>query len=102
MTVLFATLFVLSAAGNGLLVWYVRKLIKNLNNGVKGVDDLQELLEEYTGLLEGMLQLDQYYGDDTISGAVKNTKLVIEACKFYKKSVLDIDEANIEQPDQNR
>jgi hypothetical protein len=80
----------------------VRKLIKNLNNGVKGVDDLQELLQEYTVLLEGMLQLDQYYGDDTVNGAVKNTKLVIEACKFYKKSVLDIEEANFDQPEQDR
>lgn len=97
MTIIFAMLFALSAAGNAILVWYIRRLIKNLNNGVKGIDDLQALLEEYTGLLEGMVQLDQYYGDDTINGAIKNTKLVIEACKFYKKSVLDIeDEANID------
>ena len=97
MTIIFAMLFALSAAGNAVLVWYIRRLIRNLNNGVKGIDDLQGLLEEYTGLLEGMVQLDQYYGDDTINGAIKNTKLVIEACKYYKKSVLDIEEeANID------
>lgn len=92
MTLIFATLFVLSAVGNAVLIWYVRKLIKNLNVGTKGIDELQGLLNEYSSLLEGMLQLDQYYGDETIAGAVKNTRLVIEACKFYKRSVIESDE----------
>ena len=97
MTALFIVLFVLSFAGNITLIWYLNKLVANLKNGVKGIDDLQELLEEYNNSLEGMLQLDQYYGDDTMATAVKNTKMIIEACKFYKQSVLDIDnEASID------
>jgi hypothetical protein len=102
MTIIFAMLFALSAAGNVILVWYIRKLIKNLNAGVRGIDDLQQLLQEYTSLLEGMLQLNEYYGDDTVAGAVKNTKLVIEACKYYKKSVLETDEEAEVEPDQTR
>lgn len=92
MTVLFATLFVISLACNIVLIWYLTKVVDNLKNGVKGVDDLQELLEEYNASLNSMLTLDEYYGDDTISAAVQNTKMVIEACKFYKKSVLEIDD----------
>jgi len=103
MTILFAALFTLSFILNIILIWYIRKLIKNLNKGVSSIDDLQELLQEYTALLESMLQLNEYYGDDTIVAAVKNTQLVIEACKFYKKSVLEIEnEANILETAENR
>lgn len=93
MNLLLGFLFLVSLSANIVLAWYISKLVKNLTRGIKGVDDLQELLEEYSSLLEGMLQLDQYYGDETINGAVKNTKMVVEACKFYKKSVLDISES---------
>lgn len=92
MTIIFAMLFVLSLLVNITLVWYVQKIVGNLRNGVKNIDELQELLEEYSSSLEEMSKLDEYYGDTTISGAVKNTKMVVEACKFYKNSVLEIEE----------
>jgi hypothetical protein len=92
MTIFFATMFVLSVIVNILLVWYVRKLILNLKNGVKGIDDLQELLQEYCNSLVEISNLEQYYGDETITAAAKNTKMVIEACKFYKNSVLDTEQ----------
>lgn len=103
MTIVFGVLLALSMVLNIVFIWYIRKIIKNLNRGVSGIDDLQQLLEEYTNLLESMLQLNEYYGDDTITAAVKNTKLVIEACKFYKKSVLETeDEANTLETAENR
>jgi hypothetical protein len=77
----------LSVIFNIVLIWYTRKLIKNLNIGIINIDQFQELLNEYAGLLESMLTLDQYYGDDTITSAIKNTKMVIEASKFYKNSI---------------
>ena len=88
---IFVTLFTLSAAGNVVLVWYVRKLMKNFTNGVKGVEEFQGMLQEYVDSLESMLQLDQYYGDDAATTAVKNTKLVVEACKSFKKVILEED-----------
>ena len=102
MSLLLGFLLLLSAAGNVVLVWYVRKLVKNLSVGTKGIDDLQGLLNEYCSLLEGMLQLDQYYGDDTVTGAVNNTKLVIEACKFYKKAIIETDEDEVDVGSENR
>jgi|LakMenE01Jun11ns_1017448.scaffolds.fasta_scaffold9891912_4 hypothetical protein len=101
MTVLFATLFILSLITNILLVWYIQKLVNNLKSGVKNIDELQELLEEYSSSLQEMSNLDEYYGDTTINGAVKNTKMVIEACKFYKNSVLEIEEEVAVDKEQN-
>ena len=93
-------LLLLSIIFNLILIWYTRKLIKNLNIGIINIDQFQDLLNEYAGLLESMLTLDQYYGDDTITAAVKNTKMVIEASKFYKNSILEIEDDNIDKPEK--
>jgi len=82
-------ILIVSLAVNVILFWYTRKIVQRLSFGVDNVDQLQNLLEEYCQLLEGMLELDQYYGDDTINGAVRNTKLVIQTCKTYKKTILE-------------
>lgn len=90
-------LLVLSLVTNAILVWYTRKIIKNLDYGVRNVDEFQQMLNEYAASLIGMSQLDQYYGDDTIAIAVKNTNIVIDACKTYKKTILELgDEVDIE------
>lgn len=82
----------LSLVLNGVLIWYVRKLIKNLNAGIESIDDFQKLLEEYCSLMESVNSLEEYYGDDTIVAAIKNTKVVIEAAKSYKKNTLNGEE----------
>ncbi len=94
-------LFILSLAVNCVFVWYIRKLIKQLSFGVNYVQQLQGLLEEYTASLEGMLELEMYYGDDTMTAAVKNTKMVIEACKTYERSVLVKEDVESEENDEN-
>jgi hypothetical protein len=90
----------LSVIFNITLIWYTRKLIKNLNIGIINIDQFQELLNEYASLLESMLTLDQFYGDDTITAAVKNTKMVIEASKFYKNSILEIEDDSIDKSEK--
>jgi hypothetical protein len=85
-------LLFLSLLSNGILVWYTRKLIRNINLGITGVDQFQQLLDEYCKSMEAVYQLEQYYGDTTIETAIKNTKMIVEASKFYKRAVLDVDE----------
>lgn len=74
---------------NGIFFWYIKKLLKKLSFGVDNIDQLQNLLEEYCILLESMLELEQYYGDETVVAAVKNTRLVIETCKMYKQTIME-------------
>ena len=89
MTLLLAALLVLSLAGNVVLIWYTRKLIQNLYYGVNNIDEMQKLLNEYAELLIPLSQLENYYGDPAIDSAVANTKLVIEACRVYKKTIIE-------------
>ena len=82
-------LLVISLAVIGILVWYTRKLVNNLNYAVKNMDDMQQLFTEYGNLLEPLANLENYYGEPAIDSAIANTKLVIQACGVYKKTVLE-------------
>ena len=78
----------LSLTANAVLIWYCRKLVRNLWYGIKNVDELQKLLNEYSGSLQSLYELEQFYGDETIKVAIGNTKLIVEACRVYKESIL--------------
>lgn len=94
--ILTAVLLILSILINCILFWYIKKLIRQLSFGVTYTQQLQGLLEEYSSSLEGMLEMEMYYGDETIIAAVKNTRMVIETCKMYEKSILTKKGENIE------
>ena len=87
---------VLSLLVNCILFWYIRKIVQQLSFGVNYTQQLQGLLEEYSSSLEGMLEMEMYYGDETMIAAVKNTRMVIETCKMYEKSILTKKGENIE------
>jgi hypothetical protein len=90
-------LLLLSLICNGILVWYVRKLIKNLNFGVSNVDEFQKMLEEYVETLAAVTEMEKFYADETLTIVGNNTRMVIAACKVYKKSILDSDEDDLKQ-----
>lgn len=95
MTFIFSILLGISIGINIILVWYTRKLIKNLYYGINNVDELQKLLNEYVVLLEPILNMENYYGDPIITSTIANTKMVVEACGVYKNSILEnYDEEN--------
>ena len=97
MSVLLAFLLLLSLSGNVILIWYTRKLIQNLYYGVNNIDEMQKLLNEYASLLEPLANMENYYGDPALSSAIANTKLVIDACRIYKKTIIEnYDEENQE------
>ena len=82
-------LLVLALSGIVVLVWYTRKLIQILRIGVENIDEMQMLLTEYADLLAPIATMENYYGDPAITSAVANTKLVIQACQVYKKTILE-------------
>lgn len=101
MTILLTFLLFLSLAGNAMLIWYTRKLVQNLYYGVNNIDEMQKLLNEYASLLEPIATMENYYGDPAITSAVANTKLVVDACRVYKKTMIeDYDEENQENKEE--
>lgn len=98
MNFLLAFLLFLSMIGNGVLIWYTRKLIQNLYYAINNVDEMQKLLNEYADLLIPLANMENYYGDPALSSAIANTKLVIDACRIYKKTVIE----NYNEENQNQ
>jgi hypothetical protein len=98
--ILLSILFALSIIGNGVLLWYCRKLVSKLWLSVQGIDQLQELLEEYNNSLAAIYQLEELYGEEAIKSTIANTKMVAEACKFFKTSVVGNDDN--EEKENNR
>lgn len=89
MNILLALLLIISVIINGMLIWYTRKLVQNLYFGINNVEELQRLLNEYVSLLEPLATMENYYNDPIITSAVANTKLVIDACRVYKKTLIE-------------
>lgn len=89
MSIMLVIFLVLSLTANGILVWYCRKLIKNLWYGVNNVDQLQNLLNDYANSLQSIYELEEFYEDDTIRAAINNTKTIAEACRVYKNTLIE-------------
>lgn len=94
--ILLSFLLFISLVANGVLVWYCRKLVKNLWFGINNVDSLQNLLNEYADSMQSLYELEQFYGDETIKTAISNTKMVVEACRVYKETIIDKQEQKID------
>ncbi len=74
-------LLLLSLTANGILVWYIRTLIKRYLYDVEAIDKFSEMLGQYADSLTSIYKLEELYGDETLKKAIVQTKFVVEACK---------------------
>jgi hypothetical protein len=74
MAYLWFSLFLLSSIGNGILVWYVRKLITQFNEAIQNVSNQQEKVDEFVMHIETVYNMETYYGDVTIENLLKHSK----------------------------
>jgi hypothetical protein len=78
-------LLLLSISVNGLLVWYIRKLLSKFWSDVEVRDKFTEMINAYAESLENLYQLEELHGEESIKKAIEETRFVHEACKEYKK-----------------
>jgi len=78
-------LLAISLAGNGVLVWYVRKLLQKYWADMDVRERFIELLSQYAESLQSIYKLEEFYGEEIIKKAVTQTRFVQEACEEYKK-----------------
>ncbi len=94
MTVLLVLLLLLSISSNVIMVWYVKKVINNFVEILKGVDDLQEKIEEYSSEVQTVKSLEQFYGDDILHKLVKKTELLGKDIVKFKNMILSDEDDN--------
>ncbi len=82
MAYLWFILFLISLVLNGILAWYIRKLINQFKDAIGSVSELQSLMEEYLGHIKMISEMETYYGDVTIENLLKHTKDMVDNLKL--------------------
>lgn len=76
-----------SLAANGLIIWYVRKLLGKLQDEVEVREAYKKMLGDYADSLQNMYKLEELYGEEIIKRAINETRFVIEATEEFKKTL---------------
>jgi len=72
---------------NGLLLWYIRKVLKSYWFDLQAREKFTDMLTQYGDSLQSIYKLEEFYGEEIIKKAVAQTKFVIEACNEFKESI---------------
>ena len=74
----------ISVVLNGLLIWYIRGLIRQLLLFSENVTDLEKHLDEFDAHLGGVHDLEMFYGDETLGGLIRHSKFIVSKVKEFQ------------------
>ncbi len=75
---------VVSVSINVLLVWYIRKMLSKLLYVSDSIGDLLVSAKNFSSHLNGLHEMETYYGDETLGGLIRHSKQVIEDIKEFE------------------
>lgn len=75
----------LSLVFNGVLIWYIRKLLTKYWYDVDARNSFSKLLDNYSMSLESIYKLEELYGEEILKKTISETKFVIQACQEFKE-----------------
>ena len=99
MTLLIISLIV-SVALNGLLLWYIRKMLSKLLYVSDSIGSLLVTAKNFSNHLDGLHAMEMYYGDETLGSLIKHSKQVIEDIKEFEDIYELTNEGLIEDEEQ--
>ena len=68
---------------NIMMVWYARRLTKQFLFFSENVVELENKLNSFDEHLNGVHQLEMFYGDDTLGGLIEHSKSIVESMKEF-------------------
>lgn len=99
MTLLIISL-VVSVALNGLLLWYIRKMLSKLLYVSDSIGSLLVTAKNFSNHLDGLHAMEMYYGDETLGSLIKHSKQVIEDIKEFEDIYELTNEGLVEDEEQ--
>jgi len=84
--------FFLSMALNLLFAWYIRKLLKSMYETSENMVDLVEEAVTFHNHLEGIHELEVFYGDETLGNLIRHSKGFIETLEDFEEIYTLFDE----------
>lgn len=95
---------VLSLGVNGVLIWYVRKLLTRYEADIDVRDSFSKMLSDYSDSLQKIYGLEEIYGEEIIKKAIIETRFVQEACEEFKTylqtEALDLEDESDEEDNE--
>ena len=73
-----------SVSINILLVWYIKKMLKELLFTSDNIVQLQVSMSDFASHVEGIHEQETYYGDPTIEGLIRHSKEIVEEIKDFE------------------
>jgi len=71
---------------NGVLIWYARKLTKQFIFFGENTENLKEALKEFGTHVNGLHELEMFYGDETLGALIKHAKHIVEVVEDFHGS----------------
>ena len=74
---------ILSVALNGVLLWYIRKMLGKLLSVSDNMGDLVEHLASYQNHLQQLYEMEMYYGEPSIKNLIVHSGEIIDHVKEF-------------------
>ena len=75
---------ILSVGINVLLIWYVRKMLSKLLYVSDSIGDLLISAKNFSTHLDGLHEMETYYGDETLGALIRHSKQVVEDIREFE------------------
>jgi len=66
-------------------IWYIYRLLKLLLNTSENIGDLKDTFEEFNEHVQGLYELNMYYGDDSIKALIEHSKIVLQRIQEFEE-----------------
>jgi hypothetical protein len=84
--ILLSVSLILSIIFNILLIWYARRLTGQFLFFSESIAGLEESLREFGSHLNGVHEMEMFYGDDTLGALIAHSKDIVETVKEFNDS----------------
>lgn len=91
---------IVSVGLNGLLLWYIRKMLSKLLYVSDSIGSLLVTAKNFSDHLDGLHAMEMYYGDETLGALIKHSKQVVEDIKEFEEIYELTNEGLLEDEEQ--
>ena len=94
--ILLVFFLILSLVLNGVLLWYIRKMLGKLLSVSDNMGNLVEDLASYQNHLQQLYEMEMYYGEPSIKNLIVHSRQIIEHVKEFS-DVYNLVEERVDQ-----
>ena len=87
-------LLYLSVIINVAFMWYIKKALNNNQVLEEDVDDMMNKVSVFTDHIEGIYELEMYYGDDNLENLLTHSRQLVNDFVDFQEKYFDVEVEN--------